>query len=323
MGIKEWWEGGGRREAVVSCEEYRRVMERKLKDAAVVMLLPGMKLGIWSDAHESDGSPNDNYKENIDMMEDALREHYRQGYRDFMLGDWVDLIEKWWRQVKRYGRNALMFHWWRQVLLWVVPGNHDRYIRRIKDEWLEGVSFADAIIIKDRTGRIIADCSHGHEADVYNKGGRWTNFVNRVVRYVWVPIEFIVNSIVKRRGINHEEHEEARRKRESSPALNKEKAGALDKVYMWWARVKDRWVLRGHTHRVMMIPIGDGENLTTKGTKEEEEKRYSAGYANAGTCSGKNHATGLELECFMDGKIELRAVWWDEKGRHEALINTI
>lgn len=297
---------GERLEAVVPYEEYARTMDEKEKHAAEIMLLPGMKLGIWCDPHESADDYNNNFH-NEDLMEEALLWQLQRYYRGVMVGDWYELLEKKWKKIRANDRLAWLAIIWKKFLLYAIPGNHDEGIRKIKDEWLEGIDFVDCVVIKDRTGKVIADMSHGHEADVYNKGGKWTKVVNWLVRYVWTPVEWVVNAIRNprktiRRIINHEGHEEARRIREGSPARNSVKAGKLDSIFIRRGKDKDRWVLRGHTHKMMLLGLA------------------WAGYANAGTCSGKNHATGLELECFMDGKIELRACWWDGEGRHVALV---
>ena len=238
---------------------------------------------IFSDLHKGTRHPKtDDFHRKDAFYCDALRYYHGQDYRLVLNGD----IEEGWKDsydqiVDAYEGTAFAME--REFAshpqrYFRTFGNHDDSWAdpRLVDRYLKPVFGAlkvyPAIVLGQRI--IIA---HGHQGDFNSDRTSWIS--QRVIRYVWRPLQYLTGLQNQRRDSrNHTEY---------SPR---------DSHLAAWARANRMILIAGHTHRPMLTML-NGENA-------------SVHYLNDGCAVHDDAITGLELD-----QGEIRLVKWDVRGQ--------
>lgn len=271
--------------AIVPYKKFAKVLDRYLLTAPIIEINPDTKLVLFSDWHTSDGSPADDFKQNILLASHQVLPYYggKNGWRGIYLGDMHELVESRWKRIYAYEKNHVVL--WQLNDLCIgsddkgieIVGNHDKKKYKIKHILFQDIQFVNAIrLVKD--GQTIGLLIHGCEADIMNKGGAITEIVNWFVKRIW--------TIAQCFGASSEPYWKI--------ALANGKPEGLAKRYMRYAREEGLILFVAHIH-----------------IQETLRFRDNCGYINVGSGTKPGLITAVEIE---GG--EIQSVYWDKDGRH-------
>ena len=271
----------------VPTKKLLKVVKKLLKTAPEIVVYPGDKRVFFSDLHRSDGSKADESAFLTDILDRALGHYAKQRFGGIYLGDILELIEALWPMIIRSDPKGIILQLIALCLIYIL-GNHDRKANKIKHAVLAGIQFAPAVKLVSSTGKLIALCLHGDQADLCNKGGIQTVIVNWIVRYIWTALQKL--------GLKSEP-----KWPEASPAKNEDKATAIEKVIQEVARILGIVILVGHTHLPKIVYLDN-----------------NAAYINVGSGTQKGKISCVELmrkACNWPTTMIFRLVYWDEDRR--------
>ncbi|WP_010518145.1 metallophosphoesterase [Croceivirga radicis] len=262
-----------------------RRLTRAYKNAKVVPFNADSKFIIFSDCHRGDNSFADDFANNRNIYFHALNHYYREGFNYCELGDgdelWENInFESIFEAHKNVYQLLRQFHL--QNRLHMVWGNHDmvyrdpKYVENHLSSYFEpidgedkslfvGLTYNEALVLKnEETGQEIF-CTHGHQADWWNykfwKVGRF------LVRILWKPLQVV--------GIADP----------TSPAKNYKELIRIEKrIKKWILKNKLKITIAGHTHRPRFPEPGQ------------------IPFFNDGSCVHPRSITGIEI---VENKIAL------------------
>lgn len=253
------------------------------------------KLVIMSDCHRGNGNNYDNFVNNKNIFEAALKYYYKRGFTYVELGDGDEMWE-----VKNYNdiidehldTFKLLKKFSDQERLIMIYGNHDKckkqeavlkkhfykYYDKIteqEEDLLNNLVVYESLVLGYNHHDIFM--IHGHQVDLLNNDF-W--ILSRfLVRYVWRFFEHV--------GI----------KDPTSAAKNYRVSKKIEKKMKNWSIKNNKILIAGHTHRPIFPKVGQGL------------------YFNDGSCIHPNGITCLEIE---NGKITL--VKWKYRVGNNNLI---
>lgn len=265
-------------------------MEKKLNEifekSKRLTINNNTKLVIMSDCHRGAGDSYDNFLNNQNIYESALRYYYDKEFTYVELGDgdemWevkkyediIDVHIEAFRLLKKFNDSNRLF---------MIYGNHDisktskeilkkyfyKYYNKStkqEEELLNNLEVYESLVLYYYGYDIFL--VHGHQVDFLN-GTLW-KLSRFLVRYVWKNLEYVgfkdLTSAAKNYGVSKN----------------------VEKKLRDWSIENNKILIAGHTHRPIFPKIG--QSL----------------YFNDGSCVHPNGITCLEIE---NGKITL--VKWE------------
>lgn len=234
------------------------------------------KIAIMSDCHRGNGNNYDNFVNNKNIFEAALKHYYEQGFTYVELGDGDEMWE-----VKNYNDIVdehldtfkLLKKFNDTNSLIMIYGNHDKCkskeeilkkyfykyydkITKQEEDLLNNLKVYESLILNYKGYDIFM--IHGHQVDLLNNN-LWL-MARFLVRYVWRFFEHI--------GI----------KDPTSAAKNYRVSNKIEKKMKKWSIQNNKMLITGHTHRPIFPKVGQGL------------------YFNDGSCIHPNGITCLEIE---------------------------
>jgi len=276
--------------SAVSHKRAVRILKNVIKAAPEIIIERDRKVVFFSDLHRSDGSKADDSLTCSIPLNHALKHYCNEDYLGVFVGDILELLETKWKRILKFARKNPFIEkiLWRINILcrfWIL-GNHDRKANRIRHALFSDIKFAQVLKIVDENGKLLFLCMHGHQFDIWNKGGFITQIVNLIVRYIWTPIQ-------KRFKLSSEP--------ETSPAKNPSKATDLEVVIIEALVELGVSAIYGHTHREKILRIDKGIY-----------------YINCGSGTKDGEVTCIE---YSDGVISLKR--WTQDGCRKIKSHTI
>ncbi len=142
-------------------------LQKLLDEAPPVAIGAADRIVIFSDLHLGDGGTRDDFRQNSDLVQDALRRYYlEQGYGLVLNGD----IE----ELQRFRYAAIRSQWaplfelfeefFRRAALYKIIGNHDAALPGVTDRRTAG-SLLDSVRFTFEGNTIFL--FHGHQATVF------------------------------------------------------------------------------------------------------------------------------------------------------------
>ena len=262
-----------------------RRLTRAYKNAKVVPFNADSKFIIFSDCHRGDNSFADDFANNRNIYFHALNHYYREGFNYCELGDgdelWENInFESIFEAHKNVYQLLRQFHL--QNRLHMVWGNHDmvyrdpKYVENHLSSYFEpidgedkslfvGLTYNEALVLKnEETGQEIF-CTHGHQADWWNY--KFWQVGRFLVRILWKPLQVV--------GIADP----------TSPAKNYKELIRIEKrIKKWILKNKLKITIAGHTHRPRFPEPGQ------------------IPFFNDGSCVHPRSITGIEI---VENKIAL------------------
>ena len=253
------------------------------------------KIIIFSDCHRGDGSFADDFANNRNIYQHALKQYLDQGFTYIELGDGDELWENlFFKDVLEANKSVYLQlqKFYLNDKLHMIYGNHDmvhKNINVVKDHFSEyfdikegkmlplmpTLKFEESIVLESIEDKQEIFLTHGHQADFMNFVG-WK--INRFfVRILWKPLQIW--------GI----------KDPTSPAKNYTELLKVERrIKKWIANNGNKIIIVGHTHRPHF----------PKPLKNELH------FFNAGSCVHPRSITGIEI---VGGKIALIKWYIDTK----------
>lgn len=185
------------------------------------------KILFIADLHEMDGSPADDYAKNEPIFVVGVSPYYPSGHIIVILGDRKDLWEQ--KDEKKIDAahhltEALLKQFKDAGRLIEVLGNHNN-----------SQNLPEAVVLQ--IGDLEIFCTHGHAGDTWNDSLWWVG--QNVVRYLWVPLQWLgFHDVKKAKQKRHEEQEQR--------LIN-------------WAKEQDFPSIFGHTHLLRLLTVKPGK----------------------------------------------------------------
>jgi UDP-2,3-diacylglucosamine pyrophosphatase LpxH len=262
-------------------------LTRAYKEAKRISFDNNSKFILFSDCHRGDGSFADDFANNRNVYQHALRHYFENNFTYIELGDGDELWENlFFRDIFEANKSVFLQlkKYYDANRLLMIYGNHDMVYRNptiVKKNFTEyfdtkegkklplmpDLKYHEGIVLENSEDNQEVFLTHGHQADFMNYIG-WK--INRFfVRVLWKPLQIW--------GI----------KDPTSPAKNyRELIKVERKVKKWIANNKNLITIIGHTHRPHF-------------PKPEENE---LNFFNDGSCVHPRSITGIEI---FEGKIAL------------------
>lgn len=265
--------------------QYR--LSRAYKQAFRIPFNNASKFILFSDCHRGDGSFADDFANNRNVYQHALKRYCENDFTYIELGDGDELWENlFFKDIFEANKNVYMQlqKFYKKNKLHMIYGNHDMIYRNsdvVKknfDEYFDvkegkklplmpGLKFHEAIVLQNSETNQEVFLTHGHQADFMNYVG-W-KFNRFFVRVLWKPLQIW--------GI----------KDPTSPAKNYVELIKVERrIKKWIADNGNKITIVGHTHRPH-FPKPNANELN---------------FFNDGSCVHPRSITGIEIE---NGKISL------------------
>ncbi len=254
-------------------------LNRAYSKAKIVPFNDSSKFILFSDCHRGDNSFADDFAKNRNIYFHALKYYFNNDFEYIELGDGDELWENHrFESIFLAHKNVFMlirqFHL--QNRLHMIWGNHDmvyknpEYVKKHLDyyfdsvedcekEFLNGLKYEEAIILKHSdTGQELF-LTHGHQADWWNYSfWRWGRFL---VRVLWKPLQVWGTADP------------------TSPARNYIELKKVERrIKKWILEKKSLLTIVGHTHRPRFPEPGEIPLF------------------NDGSCVHPRSITGIEIE---------------------------
>lgn len=270
-------------------------LTKAYKEAKRISFNDQSKFIFFSDCHRGDGSFADDFANNRNVYQHALRHYFDHNFTYIELGDGDELWENlFFKDILEANKSVYLQlqKFYLDNRLEMIYGNHDMVYRSfdiVKKNFSEyfdikegkklplmpNLKFHEAIVLENENTKQELFLTHGHQADFMNYVG-WK--INRFfVRVLWKPLQIW--------GI----------KDPTSPAKNYVELIKIErKIKKWIANNGNKITIVGHTHRPHF----------PKPLKNELH------YFNDGSCVHPRSITGIEI---IDGKIALIKWFIDTK----------
>jgi predicted phosphodiesterase len=262
-------------------------LTRAYKEAKRISFDNKSKFILFSDCHRGDGSFADDFANNRNIYQHALKHYFENNFTYIELGDGDELWENlFFKDIFEANKSVFLQlqKFYNTNKLEMIYGNHDMVYRNesfVKKHFTEyfdtkegkklplmpNLKFHEGIVLENSETQQEIFLTHGHQADFMNYVG-WK--INRFfVRVLWKPLQIW--------GI----------KDPTSPAKNyRELIKVERKVKKWIADNKNLITIIGHTHRPHFPKPEDNE----------------LNFFNDGSCVHPRSITGIEI---YEGKIAL------------------
>lgn len=229
-----------------------RRLNKTFKNAPVLPMGPGYRYVLFSDCHRGNGTHNDNFILNQHLYLAALRHYFQSGYTYIELGDGDELWEnRHIEQIKEIHSDVFLqlSRFYKEDRLYMIYGNHDMVKKypsftskkyatyfctthQCTEPLFPEIRFYPGIVLRNEaTGKSLY-LTHGHQASLMNSTLWPINCF--LVRYLWKPLEQI--------GILDP----------TSAAKNYTSKQRSENRLVSWAKLHNRTLVTGHTHRPMM-----------------------------------------------------------------------
>ena len=270
-------------------------LTKAYKEAKRISFNDQSKFIFFSDCHRGDGSFADDFANNRNVYQHALRYYYDNDFTYIELGDGDELWENlFFKDVLEANKSVYLQlqKFYLENRLEMIYGNHDMVYKNpdiVKKNFshyfdikagkelplMPNLKFHEAIVLENTETKQEIFLTHGHQADFMNYVG-WK--INRFfVRILWKPLQIW--------GI----------KDPTSPAKNYiERLKVERKIKKWIADNGNKITIIGHTHRPHF----------PKPLKNE------LNFFNDGSCVHPRSITGIEI---TEGKIALIKWFIDTK----------
>ena len=270
-------------------------LTKAYKEAKRISFSDQSKFIFFSDCHRGDGSFADDFANNRNVYQHALRYYYDNDFTYIELGDGDELWENlFFKDVLEANKSVYLQlqKFYLENRLEMIYGNHDMVYKNpdiVKKNFshyfdikagkelplMPNLKFQEAIVLENTETKQEIFLTHGHQADFMNYVG-WK--INRFfVRILWKPLQIW--------GI----------KDPTSPAKNYiERLKVERKIKKWIADNGNKITIVGHTHRPHF----------PKPLKNE------LNFFNDGSCVHPRSITGIEI---TEGKIALIKWFIDTK----------
>jgi predicted phosphodiesterase len=256
-------------------------LTRAYKEAQRISFDNHSKFILFSDCHRGDGSFADDFANNRNIYQHALKHYFEDGFTYIELGDGDELWENlFFRDVFEANKNIflLLQKYYDKNRLHMIYGNHDMVYKNpdtvkkcftdyfsIKEgkkmPLMPDLKFNEGIVLESSETKQELFLTHGHQADFMNYVG-W-KFNRFFVRILWKPLQIW--------GI----------KDPTSPAKNyKELLKVERKIKIWIANSNNKITIIGHTHRPHF-------------PKPQESE---LNFFNVGSCVHPRSITGIEIK---------------------------
>lgn len=253
------------------------------------------KFILFSDCHRGDGSFADDFANNRNIYQHAIKHYFDADFQYIELGDgdelWENLFFKDLFEANKYSYLALK-KFYDQGKLHLIYGNHDMVYRNpevVKKNFTEyfdttegkklplmpNLKFHEGIVLENTETKQEIFLTHGHQADFMNYVG-W-KFNRFFVRVLWKPLQVW--------GI----------KDPTSPAKNYIELIKVERrIKKWISDNGNKITIVGHTHRPHF----------------PKPKDHELNYFNDGSCVHPRNITGIEI---VNGTIALVKWFIDTK----------
>jgi UDP-2,3-diacylglucosamine pyrophosphatase LpxH len=262
-------------------------LTRAYKEAKRISFDNKSKFILFSDCHRGDGSFADDFANNRNVYQHALKHYFEHNYTYIELGDGDELWENlFFKDIFEANKSVFLQlqKFYNASRLEMIYGNHDMvyrnesFVQKHFTEYFDtkegkklplmpNLKFYEGIVLENLETQQEIFLTHGHQADFMNYVG-WK--INRFfVRVLWKPLQIW--------GI----------KDPTSPAKNyRELIKVERKIKKWIADNKNLITIIGHTHRPHFPKPEDNE----------------LNFFNDGSCVHPRSITGIEI---CEGKIAL------------------
>jgi predicted phosphodiesterase len=256
-------------------------LTKAYKEALRITFSNSDKFILFSDCHRGDGSFADDFANNRNIYQHALKHYYENNFTYIELGDGDELWENlFFKDVFEANKSVYLQlqQFYNANKLYMIYGNHDMVYRNessIKRNFTdyfdikEGkklplmptLKFHEAIVLENSENQQEIFLTHGHQADFMNYVG-W-KFNRFFVRVLWKPLQIW--------GI----------KDPTSPAKNYTELIKVERrVKKWIADNGNKTTIIGHTHRPHFPKPQDNE----------------LNFFNDGSCVHPRSITGIEID---------------------------
>lgn len=256
-------------------------LTRAYKEAKRISFDDLSKFILFSDCHRGDGSFADDFANNRNVYQHALKHYFENNFTYIELGDGDELWENlFFKDIFEANKSVYLQlqKFYNTNKLYMIYGNHDMVYRNpsiIKRHFSEyfdvkegkklplmpDLKFYEGIVLENAKTKQEVFLTHGHQADFMNYVG-WR--INRFfVRILWKPLQIW--------GI----------KDPTSPAKNYVELVKVERrIKKWIADNKNLITIIGHTHRPHF-------------PKPQENE---LNFFNDGSCVHPRSITGIEIE---------------------------
>ncbi len=270
-------------------------LDKIYKKSSKITFDDNTKIIIMSDCHRGNGNTDDNFLQNENIYQAALKYYYKNDFTYIELGDgdemwevknYTDIVKEHYdtfKEIKKFhDKNKLI----------MIFGNHDidknnpeifektfsystNPVTKEKEPLFKDLKIYESLILDYKSNDIFL--VHGHQVDFLS--GTLPNLSRFLVRYVW--------NFFEKFGI----------KDPTSAAKNYKVSKKIEKKLQKWSINNNKIIIAGHTHRPIFPKVG--QSL----------------YFNDGSCIHPNGITCIEIE---NGKITL--VKWEYKLSNDKYI---
>ena len=256
-------------------------LTRAYKEARRIPFDDSSKFILFSDCHRRDGSFADDFANNRNVYQHALKHYFENNFTYIELGDGDELWENlFFKDVLEANKSVYLQlqKYYNCNKLHMIYGNHDMVYRNpavVKKNFsdyfdvkegkklplMPNLEFHEGIVLENAQTKQEIFLTHGHQADFMNYVG-WQ--INRFfVRVLWKPLQIW--------GI----------KDPTSPAKNYIELVKVERrIKKWTADNKNLITIIGHTHRPHF--------------PKPQENELS--FFNDGSCVHPRSITGIEIE---------------------------
>ncbi|MEO8234054.1 MAG: metallophosphoesterase [Flavobacterium sp.] len=256
-------------------------LTRAYKEAKRISFDDSSKFIFFSDCHRGDGSFADDFANNRNIYQHALKYYFENDYTYIELGDGDELWENlFFKDIFEANKSVYLQlqKYYNTNKLYMIYGNHDMVYRNpavVKKNFsdyfdvkegkklplMPNLEFHEGIVLENTKTEQEIFLTHGHQADFMNYMG-WQ--INRFfVRILWKPLQIW--------GI----------KDPTSPAKNYTELVKVERrIKKWIANNKNLITIVGHTHRPHF-------------PKPQENE---LNFFNDGSCVHPRSITGIEIE---------------------------
>jgi predicted phosphodiesterase len=262
-------------------------LNKAYKEAKQITFNNQSKFILFSDCHRGDGSFADDFANNRNVYQHALKHYFDNSFEYIEIGDGDELWENlFFKDIFEANKSVYLQlqRFYNANKLHMIYGNHDMVYRNpetVKKNYSEyfdikegknlplmpELKFYEAIVLKNSETNQEIFLTHGHQADFMNYVG-W-KFNRFFVRVLWKPLQIW--------GI----------KDPTSPAKNYTELIKVERrIKKWIADNGNKITIVGHTHRPHFPKSKDNE----------------LHFFNDGSCVHPRSITGIEIE---NGKISL------------------
>jgi UDP-2,3-diacylglucosamine pyrophosphatase LpxH len=232
---------------------FRRLDTLWQRDDLPILELKGNRYVLFSDLHLGDGGRADDFHENEDTLETALKHYKSNGFKLILVGD----IEELWQFGLEEARSRYFSSIYKAINnfgdsnVFRIFGNHDGDWNtpcvdpmRIKPIQL-GIA-TEAIKMKDEEGNVRILICHGHQGDIESDRDTW---ISRPA----VRLYRLVEPLLRKVGWA-----------KNPPAIRSRIISSYEQIFYQWAKLRRVLIICGHSHRAIFASLSYLERCQQK-----------------------------------------------------------